>query len=54
MPNKQHDVLAVGDYYRSVGYHFVDIFNGGTLEGLLAGLDETIGLAGRGRPDMSE
>lgn len=42
----KHDVLAVGDYYRSVGYPFVDIFNGGTLEGLLAGLDETIGLAG--------
>lgn len=42
----KHDVLAIGDYYRSVGYPFVDIFNGGTLEGLLAGLDETIGLAG--------
>ena len=34
----KHDVLAVGDYYRSVGYPFVDIFNGGTLDGLLAGL----------------
>jgi glyoxylase-like metal-dependent hydrolase (beta-lactamase superfamily II) len=42
----KHDVLAVGDYYRSVGYPFVDIFNGGTLEGLLAGLSETISLAG--------
>jgi glyoxylase-like metal-dependent hydrolase (beta-lactamase superfamily II) len=40
------DVLAVGDYYRSVGYPFVDIFNGGTLEGLLAGLGLTIDLAG--------
>jgi glyoxylase-like metal-dependent hydrolase (beta-lactamase superfamily II) len=40
------DVLAVGDYYRSVGYPFVDIFNGGTLEGLLAGLGTTIDLAG--------
>jgi glyoxylase-like metal-dependent hydrolase (beta-lactamase superfamily II) len=42
----EHDILAVGDYYRSVGYPFIDIFNGGTLDGLLAGLDETIGLAG--------
>lgn len=42
----KHDVLAVGDYYRSVGYPFIDIFNGGTLDGLLAGLNETIGLAG--------
>jgi len=40
------DVMAVGDYYRSVGYPFVDIFNGGTLEGLLAGLGMTIDLAG--------
>lgn len=42
----KHDVLAVGDYYRGIGYPFVDILNGGTLDGLLAGLGETIGLAG--------
>jgi len=42
----KHDVLAVGDYYRSIGYPFVDIFNGGTLDGLLAGLGETISFAG--------
>jgi hypothetical protein len=30
----------------SVGYPFVDIDNGGTLEGLLAGLSETIALCG--------
>jgi glyoxylase-like metal-dependent hydrolase (beta-lactamase superfamily II) len=42
----KHDVLAVGDYYRSVGYPFIDVFNGGTLKGLLAGLNETISLAG--------
>lgn len=42
----REDVLAVGDYYRSVGYPFVDVFNGGTLEGLLAGLARTIELAG--------
>lgn len=42
----KHDALAVGDYYRSVQYPFVDIFNGGSLEGLLAALGETIGLSG--------
>jgi glyoxylase-like metal-dependent hydrolase (beta-lactamase superfamily II) len=42
----REDVLAVGDYYRSVGYPFVDTFNGGTLDGLLAGLAVTIDLAG--------
>jgi glyoxylase-like metal-dependent hydrolase (beta-lactamase superfamily II) len=42
----KHDVLAVGDYYRSIGYPFIDVFNGGTLEGLLTGLNETISLAG--------
>jgi glyoxylase-like metal-dependent hydrolase (beta-lactamase superfamily II) len=41
-----HDVLAVGDYYRGIGYPRVDLNNGGTLPGLLAGLGETIGLAG--------
>jgi cyclase len=40
------DVLAVGDYYRSTGYPRVDLNNGGSLEGLLKGLGETIGLAG--------
>ena len=42
----REDALAVGDYFRSVGYPFVDTFNGGTLEGLLAGLAATIELAG--------
>ena len=40
------DVLAVGDYIRTVGYPRADLRNGGTLEGLLAGLGETIGRAG--------
>lgn len=40
------DVLVVGDFYRSVGFPYVDIDNGGTLEGLLAGLDKTIELSG--------
>jgi glyoxylase-like metal-dependent hydrolase (beta-lactamase superfamily II) len=42
----KHDVLAVGDYYRSVGYPYVDIYNGGTLDGIVAGLNQTIDLAG--------
>jgi cyclase len=42
----KQDILVVGDYYRSVGYPFVDIDNGGTLAGLLAGLSETIALCG--------
>lgn len=42
----QHDVLAVGDYYRSVGYPIVDLINGGTLKGLIEGLAATIERAG--------
>jgi cyclase len=41
-----HDILVVGDYFRSTGYPFVDLNNGGSLEGLLAGLAETIARAG--------
>ncbi|HEY4211807.1 MAG TPA: MBL fold metallo-hydrolase [Steroidobacteraceae bacterium] len=41
-----HDILAVGDYFRSIGYPYVDLVNGGSLSGLLAGLGETIGRAG--------
>jgi cyclase len=44
----KQDALAVGDYYRGVGYPRVDLNSGGTLDGLLAGLGETIGLAGPG------
>jgi glyoxylase-like metal-dependent hydrolase (beta-lactamase superfamily II) len=40
------DVLAVGDYYRGIGYPRIDLNNGGTMNGLLAGLGETIGRAG--------
>lgn len=42
----RHDILAVGDYFRSVGYPYVDLNNGGSLAGLLAGLGETIGRTG--------
>jgi cyclase len=41
-----HDILAVGDYYRGVGYPFVDLNNGGSLAGILDGLGATIGRAG--------
>jgi glyoxylase-like metal-dependent hydrolase (beta-lactamase superfamily II) len=40
------DILAVGDYIRTVGYPRADLRSGGTLKGLLAGLGETIGRAG--------
>jgi len=40
------DILAVGDYFRTVGYPRVDLRSGGSLEGLLAGLGETIDRAG--------
>lgn len=43
---EKHDILAVGDYYRSVGYPFADLTNGGSLSGILDGLAATIGLAG--------
>jgi len=42
----QHDILAVGDYFRSTGYPVVDLNNGGTLNGILDGLGATIGRAG--------
>lgn len=42
----KHDILAVGDYFRSVGYPVVDIKNGGSLAGILDALASTIGRAG--------
>ncbi len=41
-----HDILAVGDIYRGVGYLYVDLNSGGSLAGVLDGLDAIIGLAG--------
>jgi len=40
------DILAVGDYFRTVGYPVVDLNNGGSLQGLIDGLGATIGRAG--------
>lgn len=42
----KHDILAVGDYYRGIGYPYVDLKNGGSLNGILDGLGVTIGRAG--------
>jgi glyoxylase-like metal-dependent hydrolase (beta-lactamase superfamily II) len=41
-----NDVLMTGDYYRSVQFPNIDRVNGGSLEGMLEGLGETIGTAG--------
>ena len=41
-----HDILSVGDYFRSTGYPVVDLNNGGSLNGILEGLGATIGHAG--------
>jgi cyclase len=40
------DVLMTGDFYRSVGYPNIDRANGGTLRGMLAGLNAVIDTAG--------
>jgi cyclase len=42
----KHDILAVGDYYRGIGYPYVDIKSGGSLQGMLDGLGATIGRCG--------
>ena len=41
-----HDILAVGDIFRSVGYPFADLANGGSLPGILEGLAEILDRAG--------
>jgi cyclase len=41
-----NDVLMTGDYFRSAGFPNIDRGSGGTLEGVLAGLATTIGMAG--------
>jgi cyclase len=41
-----NDVLMTGDYFRSAGFPNIDRGNGGSLEGMLEGLAETIGMAG--------
>src|SRR6478736_167095 len=40
------DVIMTGDFYRSIQYPNIDRANGGSLNGMIAGLGEVIGLAG--------
>jgi cyclase len=40
------DVIMTGDFYRSIGYPNIDRANGGSLEGMLAGLAQIVALAG--------
>ena len=40
------DVVMTGDYFRSLGYPNIDRANGGTLQGMLEGLAQTIALCG--------
>jgi len=42
----KHDILAVGDYIRTLGYPRIDLANGGSMKGLLAAFDQTLKLAG--------
>jgi len=36
------NVLFIGDFYRNYGYPFIDTNNGGTLKGMIEGLDATM------------
>jgi len=40
------DILMTGDYFRSIGYPNIDRASGGTLNGMLEGLAQTIALCG--------
>lgn len=40
------DVIMTGDFYRSVGYPNIDRANGGSLKGLIDGLNQVIDRAG--------
>jgi glyoxylase-like metal-dependent hydrolase (beta-lactamase superfamily II) len=40
------DVIMTGDFYRSVGYPNIDRANGGSLNGMIAGLTKIIELSG--------
>ncbi len=41
-----HDIIAVGDIFRSFGYPYADLSSGGSLAGLLEGLSEIVDRAG--------
>jgi cyclase len=40
------DAIMTGDFYRSVGYPNIDRVNGGSLDGMLAGLARVVAMAG--------
>jgi cyclase len=40
------DIIMTGDFYRSIGYPNVDRANGGSLDGMIAGLAQIVALAG--------
>ena len=39
------NVILIGDFYRNFGYPYIDIANGGSLKGMLEGLDALMKLA---------
>ena len=39
------NVVFIGDFYRNYGYPFIDLANGGSLKGMIAGLDATLASA---------
>jgi glyoxylase-like metal-dependent hydrolase (beta-lactamase superfamily II) len=42
----ERDIIAAGDVFRSVGYPYADLNNGGSVKGLIEALGTVIGLAG--------
>src|SRR5207249_3095374 len=40
------DVIMTGDFFRSLGYPNIDLNNGGSLKGMLAGLNKIVETAG--------
>lgn len=40
------DLIMTGDFFRSVGYPNIDRANGGSLDGMLAGLAQVVAMAG--------
>jgi len=40
------NAIMIGDFYRNFGYPYIDTANGGSLKGLLDGLEQTMKLAG--------
>lgn len=42
----ESDVLHLGDVYRTTSYPIIDVYNGGTLRGTIAAMDQAIDIAG--------